>query len=150
MVACNAVACIFFACIVVAFIAVVGSAASHFAVAYFVALLYLALLEVLGLVFSLRHTIKNYRQNYNITPEQSNIENYYNKAQISNSTEYTDLQFFETLRNCTVTGCSKENLKEQPCQPQENYVLPDSFTQFYILFEIEFCSYFNTYFRRNT
>ena len=28
----------------------------------------------------------------------------------------------------------EENPKEQPCQPEENPVLPDSFTQIYILF----------------
>ena len=31
------------------------------------------------------------------------------------------------------------NPKAQPCQPEENPVLPDSFTQIYILFLIGFC-----------
>ena len=33
-------------------------------------------------------------------------------------------------------GCSEENPKEQPCQPEENPVFPDSFTWIYILFKI--------------
>ena len=35
-------------------------------------------------------------------------------------------------------GCSKGFPEEQPCQPEENPVLPDSFTQIYILFLIGF------------
>ena len=35
-------------------------------------------------------------------------------------------------------GCSKGNPEEQACQPEENPVLPDSFTQIYILFLIGF------------
>ena len=33
-------------------------------------------------------------------------------------------------------GCSEENPEEQPCQPEENLVHPDSFTWIYILFRI--------------
>ena len=35
-------------------------------------------------------------------------------------------------------GCSEGNPEEQLCQPKENSVLPDSFTQIYILFVIGF------------
>ena len=35
-------------------------------------------------------------------------------------------------------GCSEGNPEEQPCQPEENSVLSDSFTQIYILFLIGF------------
>ena len=34
--------------------------------------------------------------------------------------------------------CSEGNPEEQPCQPEENLALPDSFTQIYILFLIGF------------
>ena len=48
------------------------------------------------------------------------------------------------------TGFSegKGNSEEQPCQPEENSVLPDSFTQAYIQFEIGlFYNYFKCNFR---
>ena len=33
-------------------------------------------------------------------------------------------------------GCSEGNPEDQPCQPEENPVHPDSFTWIYILFKI--------------
>ena len=35
-------------------------------------------------------------------------------------------------------GCSEGNPEDPPCLPEENPVLPDSFTQIYILFQIGF------------
>ena len=41
-------------------------------------------------------------------------------------------------------GCYEGNPEEQPCQPEEYTVLPDSFTQIYILFQIGFFTFQNS------